>query len=119
MADTAWPIVSESTIMLSLWSLVVQLQGNAVTLTPPPSSNVPPPVSFPVLLACEQPSLGHPYPAAWGCCTSSCTVLMATRPAASWLRIKPISGRWGTVCPLLVRILCGGSWGEGSVNTGR
>lgn len=35
MADTASPVVSESTIMLSLWSLVVQLQGNTVTLTLP------------------------------------------------------------------------------------
>lgn len=35
MADTASPVVSESTTMLSLWSLVVQ-QGNAVILTTPP-----------------------------------------------------------------------------------
>lgn len=48
MADTASPIVSESTTVLSLWSLVVQLQGNAVTLTTP-TYNVAPAVSLPIL----------------------------------------------------------------------
>lgn len=88
MADTASPVVSESTIMLSLWSLVVQLQGNTVTLTLPQCTTSSE-LLYPLGLWTATP--GHPHPAAWGCCTSSCMVLIATSLAVL-AENKPISG---------------------------
>lgn len=57
--------------------------------------------SPPLPPSCPSPlSMGVLY---WQLCGS----LTTSSLAVSWLRIKPISGRWGTVCPLLACVLRG------------
>jgi hypothetical protein len=79
-------------------------------------------VRLPVLLGLWTASpLGHPPHhlhsmgvLRWWLCGS----LTTTSLAVFWLRIKPISGRWETMCPVLAHVLCGDLEEGEDVNTG-